>query len=255
MTEEIKNIPLDTIDKPKIAMRSDVHDDEIQELADSIRTIGLLQPVLLRPVGERYEIIAGHRRVVASRIAGHATIAAIVRTPSESEATVFKLHENLLRRDVNPVDEAIFLAEIVQGEGYDVKKIAEITRRSETYISSRLELLEYPDYLIEAIGQKEVSLGAAHWLNEISDEKVKRNYVRYGISGGISVKRAIAWFESWKAGANFSNPTEILEKDSENGEEKEIHKELCIICQNKDIPATMMLYYAHLDCAKKIELN
>lgn len=255
MTEQIQNVPLDAIDSPKVAMRTDVHDDQIQELADSIRSIGLLQPILVRPVGERYEIIAGHRRVIAARVAGEETILAIIRTPSEEEATVFKLHENLLRRDVNPVDEAIFLATIVKEENYDVKKIAKLTRRSEAYISSRLELLEYPDYLIEAIGEKEITLGAASWLNKITNERVRKNYVRYGISGGISVKRAIAWFESWKVGASYSNPMEIKEKDEATGEEREVHKEQCVICQLHDVPAGMMLYYAHMDCVRKIEVS
>ena len=252
MSETIRSIPLDIIDNPKVAMRSDVHDEDIEELAASIKSIGILQPVLLRPVGSRYEIIAGHRRVVASRLAGLVLIPAIVRNPSDQDVTVFKLHENLLRRDVNPVDEAVFLSSIMKDNKYNVAKISEITKRSENYIMSRLDILSYPDYLVEAIGNKHVSLGAAHWLGKISDDKVRRNYVGYAVNGGISVRRAMAWHDSWKVGANYSNPLKILEKDNQTGEEREVHKEECIVCKAHDVPAGMMLYYAHIDCVKKI---
>ncbi len=253
MAEQIQNISLDQIDAPKHAMRSVVHDAGIEELASSIKAIGLLQPIIVRPFQDRYEIIAGHRRVVAARLAGLATIAAIVRTPSESEATVFKLHENLLRVDVNPVDEGAFLMEVMAKQKLDIKGLAELTRRSKEYIASRVAILEYPDYLIEAIGEKQISLGAAEYLVKITDEQVRQNYVSYAISGGISVRRAIAWFESWRLGAAHRNPLEIVEPDAETGEERTVHKEECIVCQNHGLPKEMMLYYAHTSCVDKIQ--
>lgn len=251
--EQIQKISLDSIDAPKTAMRSEVHDEGIEELASSIKSIGLLQPILVRPVGKRYEIIAGHRRVTAARLAGLVTIASIVRTPSDSETTVFQLHENLLRRDVNPIDEAIFLAAVMKAQDLDVKKIAEVTRRSTEYIASRLAILGYPDYLIEAIGEKQIALGAAEYLAKITNEQVRKNYVHYAVSGGISVKRAIAWYESWRLGQVRANPMDIVEPDAETGEEREVHKEFCIICQTHDVPGEMMLYYAHLICFDKIQ--
>lgn len=252
MTDQIQQIPLDQIDAPKTAMRSDVHDEGIDELAQSIQNIGLLQPVILRGVGERFEIIAGHRRVTAARLAGLVTIASIVRELTDSEATVSTLHENLLRRDVNPIDEAIFLSKVMAEQELDVKKIAELTKRTTEYIASRVAILEYPDYLIEAIGEKQISLGAAAHLAKITDERVRKNYVSYAISGGISVNRAIAWFDSWRAGQARSNPMDIVEPDADTGATREVHKEFCIICQVHDVPDKMMLYYAHLNCCEKI---
>ncbi len=254
MSEQIEEISLDNIEEPKLAMRSDVHDEDIEELAASIKSIGLLQPVLLRPDGEKFEIIAGHRRVTAARLAGLVVISAIVRGATDSEATVAKLHENLLRRDVNPVDEAIFLRKVMDEQKLDIKKIADMTKRSEAYIISRLEILNYSGYLIEAVGEKQITLGAAHWLNQIADERVRQSYVNFAVKGGISVRRARAWFDSWSAGNRYDNPTDIKEADPETGEEKLVHKEQCIVCQNHDIPDGMMLYYAHLDCVEKIKL-
>ncbi len=253
MAEQIQNVSLDTIDPPKVAMRSDVRDDGIDELVRSIQAIGIMQPVILMRAGDRYEIIVGHRRVVAARLAGLVLVPAIVRKTTDKEATVLKLHENLVRRDVNPVDEAVFLAQAMKDLELDIAGMVSLTNRSESYISGRLDILEYPDYLIEAIGEKQVSLGAAQWLVKITDERVCRNYVSYAISGGISVKRAIAWFESWRVGSAYSNPLEAKELDEKTGEGRVVHKELCVICQTHDIPGTMMLYYAHLNCVDKIK--
>ncbi len=254
MGEKVQLTSLDQIDEPKLAMRSDAHDEDIEELAASIKSIGLLQPVLLRPVGDRFEIIAGHRRVTAARHAGLVVISSIVRGASDSEATVAKLHENLLRRDVNPVDEGIFLSKVMQEQNLDIKQIADMTKRSEIYIASRLEILDYPGYLIEAVGEKQISLGAAHWLNQIADERVRQSYVNYAIKGGISVRRARAWFESWGAGHRYANPLEVKETDAETGGERTVSKEQCVVCQNHDVPDKMMLYYAHLDCVEHIKI-
>lgn len=253
MANQIKDISLDQIDEPKLAMRSDVHDEGIEELAKSIKDIGLIQPITLKPVGDRYEVIAGHRRVIASKLAGLILIPSIIRDVNSNEATVLKLHENLLRRDVNPVDEAVFLAQIMKTEKYNLKQICEMTKRSDSYVSSRLEILNYPDYLIEAVGNKQISLGSAHWLNKITDEKTRRNYTGYGMQGGISVIRAKAWFDSWDRGQNYSNPLEIEETDEATGEQKSVHKEQCIICGAHDVPDMMMLYYAHIECVEKIK--
>ena len=190
--------------------------------------------------------------MTAARLASLVTIPAIIRDLDDAAATTQKIHENLLRVDVNPIDEAIFLSKIMQEQNLDIKKIAELTRRSADYISSRLEILQYPDYLIEAIGDKQISLGAAEYLAKITDEQVRRNYVSYAISGGISVKRAIAWHDSWNRGGVYSNPLDLEDSDSETGELREPHKELCVICQRHDVPDTMMLYYGHRECVEKI---
>ena len=162
--------------------------------------------------------------------------------------------ENSARQDINPIDEAIFLSKVMAEKELNIKQMGELTRRSADYIAARLAILEYPDYLIEAVGEKQISLGAAEYLAKITDERVRVNYVSYAISGGISVKRAIAWHDSWNRGGAQPNPLTIVERDADTGVEREVHKELCVICQRHDVPDEMMLHYAHRECVKKIEI-
>ncbi len=253
MSDQIIEISLDLIDDPKLAVRSNVNDEGIDELATSIKTVGLISPLVVQKVGERYEIIAGHRRVTAMRRIGIAKASAIVRDMSENEATVLKLHENLLRQDVNPVDEAIFLSRILKKNNITINQAAIMTHRSPTYIRDRLDILEYPDYLIEAVGEKQIGLAAAGWLNKITDENVRRNYISYAVRGGITVKRALAWFDSWQAGREFSNPTQIEVIDKDTGDKVIRHQEDCLICRTADVPTNLTLFYAHWECAEKLK--
>ncbi len=251
--ELIQDISLDSIDFPEILMRADPHDEGIDDLTQSIQRIGVFNPIIVRPKEARFLLVAGRRRILASKLAGKVTIPARVRELTDEEALKIMLDENAARQDVNPIEEAIFYAKVIKEKALDTKKMAELARRTPDYISSRLGILQYPDYLIEAIGEKQISLGAAQYLAKISDEKVRKNYVSYAVSGGISVKRAIAWYESWRVGFARPNPMDIVEEDPETGEEREVHKEFCIVCQTHDVPGEMMLYYAHLKCFDKIQ--
>ena len=247
------DISLDLIDAPQVAMRSDINDEGIDDLASSIRDHGLLQPITVRPVKDRYEIIAGHRRFIACRRLGIAKIAAIIRAANDSEATILMVHENLLRRDINPVDEAVFLAKIMQERNLKSKDLASLLNRSEGYIQDRLDILHYPDYLVSAISNKEINLGAAGWLNKITDERVRRDYVHYAVLGGIATKRAIAWFRSWELGQLPMDPQQFVSKNPETGQEETKYTAPCVLCGSDDEVKNLMLYYAHIDCYNKIK--
>lgn len=254
MAEQTQDISLDSIDFPEILMRSDPHDAGIDDLTQSIQKIGVFNPIIVRPRGDRFLLVAGRRRILASQLGGKVTIPAHVRDLTDEEALKIMVDENSARQDINPIDEAVFLMKVMAEKDLNIKQMGELTRRSADYIASRLAILEYPDYLIEAVGEKQISLGAAEYLAKITDKQVRRNYVMYAISGGISVKRAIAWYDSWNRGGVHANPLTVAELDEETGVEREVHKELCVICQRHDVPDEMMLYYGHRNCVEKIQL-
>lgn len=253
MSQQIQEISIDLIDAPQLAMRSDINDEGIDELADSIKKHGLLQPITVRPADGRFEVIAGHRRFVACRRIGKAKISAIVRETDDREATILTVHENLLRRDVNPVDEAVFLAKVMITHHFGIKEIASLINRSETYIRERVEILDYPDYLIEAIGEKKIGLGAAHCLNKITDDRKRADYVRFAILGGITYTRAFAWLRSWEAGHLPPDPTQYTVPPGQEGAGQTKYESDCVICGQKDELQNLMLYYAHEACYLKIK--
>ena len=193
MQQEIKHISIDLIDDPKIAMRSDVDDDGIDELRASIKAHGLLQPITVRPVGPRFEVIAGHRRFRAHQLGGFAVIACIVREASDEETTVLKMHENLLRRDVNVVDEACFIGEITTTMSITGAELAGKIGRSVGYIEARLEVFHMPEYMQDHLRWNRYPLGTAIWLNKIKNESQKKYYAEYAALSGCAVGQAQRW--------------------------------------------------------------
>lgn len=228
MMNDISIISLDLIDDPKLAMREDINDDEIQSLIASIKQVGLLEPIVVRKSGERYELIAGHRRTTALRRIGSPVVQAKVLDIDDKASLVVRMHENAHRESVNPVDEAVYIARVMTELEYSVSDIAEKLNRSPKYISDRLSILTFPDYLIQAVNDKTISISAALILNRISDDVTRRNFVEYASKDGITVERANAWLSMVNIGTINSNTT--LDQ-IEAMEQPEQHSETYIKCQ------------------------
>jgi ParB/RepB/Spo0J family partition protein len=142
-------------------MRKSGNDVELQELADSIRQTGVLQPVLVRPKGKQYEIVCGERRFRASVLAKTGTIPAIIRRLSDDEALETCLIENLQRKDVSPIEEATAYKRLTDTGRYDVASLAVRFGKSETYIRNRMKLNDLTDDLLNLVNEDALSISAA----------------------------------------------------------------------------------------------
>lgn len=252
MNEVIENVALDRIDDPSAPMRSHMDEEKLDELARSIKSHGLIQPITLRKTGDRYEVVAGHRRFKACKRAGLPLVAAIVRVLDDAKADEMRMHENLYREDVNPVDEARHIQRMIDKHQVEPKELAKMTGKKEAYLRARYDLLSYPDYLLEAVELEHVSLTAAQWLARIEDERVRKEYTRFAILGGITAKRAEAWYRSWTLG---SLPREAssyeVPPEEEDAESKEIRMP-CLLCRHDDNIENMSMHYAHRECAQAV---
>lgn len=242
-------IPLDLIDDPHAPMRTVMDDGKLEELARSIRTQGLIQPITLRKTGDRYEVVAGHRRFTAGRIAGLAFISAIVRDLDEAETDAMRMHENLYREDINPVDEGRYIRKMIDEHGYDPEQLSAMTGKSELYLKARYNLFDYPDYLLQAVEQEHIGLGASKWLFKITDEQVRKEYTRFAITGGITEKRANAWFQSWELGSLPREASAFIEPYVPGSVEALVMMQPCVLCRMEDDITKMGMHYAHRDCA------
>lgn len=265
-----EDISIDLLDDPILAMRSDVHDKDIDELAASIKQFGLLESLVVRPVcrdrvtGEvsihqnsecnvpahilRYEVIAGHRRLIACRLAGKIMISCKVIVADDKDTLVMRIHENSHRENVNPVDEAIYIQRVLTEVGCSVKELSGMMNRSEKYIYDRLEILQFPDYLLEAVAEKQISLGAAIVLSRIQDEATRHNFVEIAAKDGITIERALAWVSMYNVGQISATTTgEELAALAE----PEVHNEAMITCAKCSKPAKikdMLTVWIHKFC-------
>ncbi len=200
--ETIQKISLDLIDDPKLAMRGNFDDEKLSELMASMKELGLVEPVVLRPVGDRYEVIAGHRRTRAARLLNWPNIEAKTIEADDATTLAMRLAENSDRADVNVVDEACFISEIILKYHYTVEQIAKAMRKSGHWIEVRLEIGTMPDYMQEHLRFGKYAIGAALWLNKIKNESTKKYYAFYAAINGVSITGAEKWYRDLEA-TNF----------------------------------------------------
>lgn len=198
MSSNIRKIALDELDDPKIAIRSNLDDPDLDELMISMKDLGLLEPIVVRPVANRYEVIAGHRRSRAARLLNWGFIEAKIIEANEEEVFAMRLAENLQRKDNNPVDEACFVGEIILKYKKTPEQMATLLRRSDKWISERLEVFDFPEYMKDHLRLQKYPLGAALWINRLKSDNTKRYYAMWANINGCTIAQAHRWFENLK---------------------------------------------------------
>ena len=192
---EYKEIGLALIDDPEYAMRSDVESENIEDLAKSIRQVGLIEPVVVKKKGDRYEVVAGHRRRLACERAGLQLIPCHVVSATTEQMEMMKIHENLYRLDINPVDEANHYARLITKMKLTPLQIGNLTNRGMDYVKARLKILDFPGGLQELLASGKVTLGVAIQLHRIDDPKKLAEMAAIAASQGITVGYAKRWVE------------------------------------------------------------
>jgi ParB family chromosome partitioning protein len=158
---EVEHVPLARIDVSGRNPRRKLSD--VEQLAESIQAHGLLQPVVVRPLGDRYELIAGHRRLEALRRLGWKLVPVVVRPTDVDSAYLLTLVENLQRADLQPREEAAALETLVRERGWTTRQVAAAINRSQAYVSKRLRVFDDP-LLAPAVLANQLSVSAAEEL-------------------------------------------------------------------------------------------
>lgn len=189
----ITQIPLDQIDPPKFPSRQRPQQSSIEELANSIKISGLLQPISINKAGSRYEIIFGHRRFLAHRFLGRAKIHAEVHNWPTKEVLIARAKENQDRQDIHPWDEALYLQHCSQKLKSNNKTLAKYLSVSEAYISQRLGIFKYPEILQTALQDAKINFSVARELSRIEDPKTLNLYLNSAIDNGATPAVARRW--------------------------------------------------------------
>jgi len=250
MSLEVQKINIALIDEPQNPMRTDAYDEDIKELAESIKLYGLLQPITLKKNGDRYEVVAGHRRLLAHKYLGLSFIDAIVRDLDDKVSDILKVEENLRRKDVNPVDEAIFIAGFMDRNNLSVKDASALLNRSEQFVQSRLDLLHYPDYLLSYIRDGKISLGAAQYLALIQPEYLRRDYCRIASIRGLSINMAKDWLNQSRFNQLPANPDDYRPSESLTSFTPQVSKYECLFCHKLDEVVNLYNGWYHLECKR-----
>ena len=169
--DELHNLPLDVIRPGRYQPRSVFDEEKLAELADSIRAQGVVQPVVVRPVGEgEYELIAGERRWRAAQIAGIDNIPSVVRDVSDEVSVAMALIENIQREDLNPLEEATALRRLIDDFEMTHQQAADAVGRSRAAVSNLLRLLELMQEVKDMIDMRLIEMGHARALLSLDDD-------------------------------------------------------------------------------------
>ncbi|MDQ2913844.1 MAG: ParB/RepB/Spo0J family partition protein [Chloroflexota bacterium] len=185
----VREIPLEKVIPNPGQPRITWHEDTLAELAASIREHGVLQPILVRPAGDEYEIIAGERRWRASKLAGKETVPAIVERFDDSTALEIALIENLQREDLSPLDEAVIYKKMTGELGYSIRNLATKLSKDKGYVENRLRLASAPDDVREMVAQRYDTLSAAYELMKLENKRRRQSLAKQIIGGKLTLLR------------------------------------------------------------------
>jgi ParB family transcriptional regulator, chromosome partitioning protein len=185
---QIREVALGRILTNPAQPRLSYEEDSLTELADSIREHGVLQPILVRPVGSQYELIAGERRWRASRLAGRDTIPAIVADFDEETALEVSIIENLQREDVSPLEEAAMYSKMT-GFGYSVRQLAQKIGKDKGYVENRLRLAAAPPEVRDLVSVRKDTISHAYELMKLTDERLRRRLAKRVAAGELSLAK------------------------------------------------------------------
>ena len=171
----VRIVPVDRIDSNPQQPRLAFNQETLDELTASIREHGVLQPILVRPIGQnRYQLVAGERRWRASKQAGLETIPALIEEIDDDTALEISIIENLQREDISPLDEAAMYDRMVREHGYSIRKLADKLGKDKGYLENRLRLADAPPEIRELVSLRKDTLSHAYELMKVDDPKKRR---------------------------------------------------------------------------------
>ena len=196
-TRELQYVPLELIQRGKYQPRRDMDQTALEELAASIRAQGVMQPIVLRPIGNgRFEIVAGERRWRASQLAGQDKIPAMVRDLPDEAAIAMALIENIQREDLNPIEEAVALQRLQQEFELTQQQVADAVGKSRVTITNLLRLIALPEEIKTLLAHGDLEMGHARALLGLPLEQ-QVEAARHVVARGLTVRQTEALVRQW----------------------------------------------------------
>jgi ParB family chromosome partitioning protein len=187
-SEEIVELPLTVIAPNPNQPRTTIDDEQINELADSVRKVGILQPIIVRPHGEEYQIVAGERRWRAAKAAGLEKVPVRVMGATEGEALELALIENLQRQDLNSMEEARGYRRLLTEYQMTQAELADKVSKSRSAVANTLRLLDLPDEIQELLAGDKLTAGHARAILAVPDEERRLRLAQKVVDEGLSVR-------------------------------------------------------------------
>jgi|GEM_PF-4657905 len=247
-----KAISLDLIDDPSQPMRSEMTAASVEDLVLSIKQVGIIEPLVVKQMNGRYEVIAGHRRLYASKLARIGEVPCYIRRVNLEQTEMLKIHENLYRAEIKPPDEAKHFSYLMDKQKMTPIKISQLISKSLAYVTDRLSILDYPDFLKDALNNGEISFSVAREFARFEDLKQMQTATYYAKRGGMTQEMARKWVQDFKRSKEQPRLQDESQTNGYANEEEVEHTSWCVYCKEglKLIEAEVV--YMHTACLKDV---
>lgn len=196
---EVKEIPVGKIQVGDHAMRMGESDEAIDELAASIRRVGVLVPLLVVAEDDTFQLVAGHRRYIAAKRCSLQTVPCLVRSVDRGQAAEVSFAENLFRRDLSPFELACAVNDCIDNKIMPVEQLAAGLHRSTEWVRRVVGMLDWPADVLEAIHAGWLSVSAASNLALVTDDIYRDFLLRNAHDNGASARTTAAWLQAWRS--------------------------------------------------------
>jgi len=197
--KNVVEIPLGKIRVGEHEQRMEKYDSEIDGIAASISSIGVIEPLIVRKQGDSFLLVAGHRRLLAAARVGLSTVPCLLADGSENMDVEIKFAENFFRKDLSPVELACAIKDCWVSKKMNLKEIADSFHRSIHWVNSMMAIFDWPDDVQEAIHTGEISVSAASNLALVTDSSYRNFLVRNAIEQGATARTTASWLQAWRA--------------------------------------------------------
>jgi ParB family chromosome partitioning protein len=216
---ELKHVPIELIQRGKYQPRTDMHEEALIELANSIKKQGIMQPIVIRPISaDRYEIIAGERRWRACQIAGLDTIPALIKPVGDEAAIAMSLIENIQRENLNPIEEAMALKRLQDEFELTQQEVADAVGKSRATVTNLIRLIGLSIDVRKMLEHGDLEMGHARALLSLDDTR-QSEAAKSVVGRGLSVRQTEALVRRLMAGPQDENNPTVMDPDIKNLEE------------------------------------
>jgi ParB family chromosome partitioning protein len=253
VVDEYREIALDKIDEPSGVVRLNISQDLVEELGDNILEQGLFNPILIRAVGKRFEIIAGHRRYLAFKYLHKTHIPAKVTKMDDLTVALARAAENIFREDLSPIEEGAIYLDLQEKHNMNFDQISRRMKKPPSRVKRRMDLLRMPVCLQKAVHAKQISTSVAEWLWKFKDEAVIEYYLSIAIDNGVSKRVVELWIKDYERDLRVSKEAGNGGHSPLNPNEPTKYYAPCDLCSDAMEGGTETAFRACQACTDRIK--
>lgn len=248
----LREIPLGLLDEPENPSRETMDGDGLAELAGSMAIAGVIEPLIVTPRGDRFVVIAGHRRLLAANMANLASVPCVVRTEDAATLAALQEHENAFREDVNAAEQAAHYARLLTVFcGDDVDRLCALVKRKREYVENRLLLLAGDAAVYDALKARQITYSVAAELNLVRDDGTRAMYLDAARKGGASTRLVREWRQRSEQLAALQAGEIVPALEAHAPPPQPAGSSLsCVLCDSNEDVYEMDLVYMHRSCRR-----